>query len=569
VNGLCPAPRWDSRVDDGAPPELPGVDEAYRIDVTSAGVEVHARTEVGRYRAATTVAELDRSGALGADRTIVDWPELRWRGVTLDVSRGRVPTVEDLELTIERLAGLKVNHVELYLEASFAHPDHAEVCEPHGAYRAEEVRHLVDFARARHVELVGQQASLGHLEHFLAHPDHAGLAALPGGYVTPDGSGHEPPACLEPRDDRAFTLAAGLVTAVAEAFDQPRVHLGLDEPIDLNPAIWDAIFDVPGAPVPWAGVDDGTFCIPLPPDRVRDYAEWVRRLRALPALAGREVLMWADVVAAQPELLDLLPDGVTLVEWGYESTHPFDARVGRIRAAGRPCWVAAGTSGWSSISGRVTNMQDNVRAAVRAARRHGAKGLLVTSWEVLPSVSDWPGFVWGAASAWNPDREVDLADALDRAVAGGSGLGRAWVRLGRVHDLVVPGTPETGAVSEMFRSGGMAAVGLVLRGMGPEVLDAVVAELDRAAVDLTGATTEAPDGEVLRSELWWVRDALRWGVAAARHVLGWPDPLGDHDWLASEHDRLLAEHGRLWRCRNRQEGYDRVAAALAAIRGGI
>jgi hypothetical protein len=121
----------------------------------------------------------------------------------------------------------------------------------------------------------------------------------------------------------------------------------------------------------------------------------------------------------------------------------------------------------------------------------------------------------------------------------------------------------------MFRSGGMAAVGLVLRGMGPEVLEAVVTELDRAADELRGATVTAPDGEVLRSELWWVHDALRWGVAAARHVLGWPDPNGERDQLAADHERLVTEHERLWRCRNRQHGYDRVAAALAATRGGI
>jgi hypothetical protein len=569
VRSPCPPPRWDSLVDDGEPPDLPDHEEAYRIDVGPGGVEVRAATEVARYRAATTVAQLERLGELGAGRTIVDWPEFDWRGVTLDVSRGRVPTVAELELTLERLAGLKVNHVELYLEATFAHPGHAAVCEPHGAYRADEVERLVAHARTHHVELIGLQASLGHLEHFLAHPEHAHLAALPGGYVTPDGSGHEPPACLDPRSDEAFALAAELVTDVAEAFDQPRVHVGLDEPIDLNPAVWDAIFDVPGAPVPWADVDGGAFCIPLPPDRVADYAAWVRRLRSLPALRDREVLMWADVVAAQPELLDLLPEGVTLVEWGYEADHPFDARVGRIRAAGRPCWVAAGTSGWSSISGRLTNVEGNVRAAVDAARRHGATGVLVTSWEVLPSVSDWPGFVLGAATAWNPDRPVELAASLDLTVAGGEGLGAVWVRLGRVHDHVVPGTPETGAVSELFRSGGMAVVGLVLRGMEAGVLDAVVADLDLAAADLARATTDAPDGEVLRAELWWVHDALRWGVAAARHCLDWDEPIGGREWLAAEHDRLVVEHERLWRCRNRQDGYDRVASALAATRGGF
>ena len=41
------------------------------------------------------------------------------------------------------------------------------------------------------------------------------------------------------------------------------------------------------------------------------------------------------------------------------------------------------------------------------------------------------------------------------------------------------------------------------------------------------------------------------------------------DGFAAEHDRLTAEHERLWSCRNRHDGYDRVAAALAATRGGF
>ena len=121
------------------------------------------------------------------------------------------------------------------------------------------------------------------------------------------------------------------------------------------------------------------------------------------------MLFRSDAIAA-------IPDDVVIVEWGYEADHAFDARCGRLRAAGRTCWVAPGTSGWSAIGARVATMRANVDAALDAAARHGASGLLMTSWGTNPSVSDWPGFVWAAAGAWNRQRRPDLGAALDLAV---------------------------------------------------------------------------------------------------------------------------------------------------------
>ncbi len=83
-------------------------------------------------------------------------------------------------------------------------------------------------------------------------------------------------------------------------------------------------------------------------------------------------------------------------------------------------------------------MTTNVTAAVDAVADHGGQGVLITRWESLPPVSDWPGFAFGASLAWNRRRPADLAAALDTAVAHGTGLGEAWVLLGTVHDLVPP-----------------------------------------------------------------------------------------------------------------------------------
>ena len=56
-------------------------------------------------------------------------------------------------------------------------------------------------------------------------------------------------------------------------------------------------------------------------------------LRALPELAGREMLMWGDMVSGQVDLVASLPEGVTVCEWGYEGNHPFEERTARLAAA--------------------------------------------------------------------------------------------------------------------------------------------------------------------------------------------------------------------------------------------
>jgi hypothetical protein len=415
------------------------------------------------------------------------------------------------------------------------------------------------------------QAALGHLERWLQHPPYAALAAMPGGYRSPDG-GHEPAACVDPARPGAFELVAEMVDNVARTFDAPRVHLGLDEPLDLSPGVWDAIFDAPGVAVPWAHVDNGAFCVPLPSDRRRQYVEWVQRLAALDALRDREVWMWADVMAPHPELMHELPEGMGLVEWGYEANHPFDARLGRIAAADRPRWVAPGTSSWSSLTGRSTNMLGNVRSAVDAAVRHGATGVLMCDWgneghfQYLPI--SWPGFVAAAAMSWNPTDRLDVGAAVDRWIAldgnagGLPGLGTITVQLGAVADVIRPSPPEAGTFGALLSSPEAAGL-LTTFGATAEMFAAADADLDRldALLDAAAERAGAPDAllwrDELRTTIGWARLGLGW---AGHHLGPGDDARAAH--LVAEGARLVEEHRRLWLARNRPGGLEDSAAKL-------
>jgi hypothetical protein len=544
--------------------------EGYRLRIDGDIVRIESSTPAGRRHAAATLAQVRR---LAPDDVvdIVDWPAIAVRGVMLDVSRDKVPTVDTLEALVVRLAGLKVNLLELYLEHTFAHPGHETVWRDASPYTADDIARLRRHATAHGIELVGLQAALGHLERWLQHPPYAALAAMPGGYRSPDG-GHEPAACVDPARPGAFELVAEMVDNVARTFDAPRVHLGLDEPLDLSPGVWDAIFDVPGVEVPWAHVDNGAFCVPLPSDRRSQYVEWVQRLAALDALRDREVWMWADVMAPHPELMHELPEGMGLVEWGYEANHPFDARLGRIAAADRPRWVAPGTSSWSSLTGRSTNMLGNVRSAVDAAVRHGATGVLMCDWgneghfQYLPI--SWPGFVAAAAMSWNPTDRLDVGAAVDRWIAldgnagGLPGLGTITVQLGAVADVIRPSPPEAGTFGALLSSPEAAGL-LTTFGATAEMFAAADADLDRldALLDAAAERAGAPDAllwrDELRTTIGWARLGLGW---AGHHLGPGDDARAAH--LVAEGARLVEEHRRLWLARNRPGGLEDSAAKL-------
>ncbi len=147
---------------------------------------------------------------------------------------------------------------------------------------------------------------------------------------------------IEPRNPESLALVRELLAELLPLFSSHRVHVGLDE-------AWE-----------------------LPHERIEDFLDWVATLRGLPELSGREMLMWGDMLTGRTDLLERLPDGVTVCEWGYDDWYPFDERCAALAEAGRHFWVAPGTSSWLSILGRLTNARNTCRE--RGDRRPRPRG---------------------------------------------------------------------------------------------------------------------------------------------------------------------------------------------------
>lgn len=553
---LLPRPRhafWSGASVAASPPtisiggSLPS--QGYRLAIRHDEVEIVAPDAAGAFYAEVTLEQLRRSAPEGQlpEGVVEDWPDLAVRGVMLDVSRDKVPTVETLEALIDRLASWKINHVELYLEHTFAYTGHDVVWGDASPFTPADIVRLDRFCRDRHVELAPNQNCLGHFERWLRHEPYRSMAIVPDGRVDARGR-RRPPTTLEPTDPRTLELVASLLAELSASFTSDRINVGLDEP-------WE-----------------------LPDERFADYLSYVQALRARPELDGRQMLMWGDIVASHPERLVDLPDGVTVCEWGYEATSPFADRAALLAASGRPFWLCPGTSTWNSLVGRTTNMVGNCRRAAEVALDTGAEGYLVTDWgdnghlQHLPA-SD-PGFAFGAAVAWctATNRDLDLAPALSaHAFDDDTGeLATALLALGDAHLLVEPQVPNASVLvlqllSPRFRMGEGHTAGLT-----SDDLDRVGGVIADARASLARSRPRRADGALVVSEL----DAsarlldLLVGDAQARLAAGGTIeavPASTRLLLAAELDGLTEEHRTLWMARNRPGGLDDSCSRLAAL----
>jgi hexosaminidase len=526
----------------GLPPE------GYELDIRDAGVEVRAADPAGAFYAARTLTQLARlhDGRLPVGH-VRDWPDHAHRGVMLDVSRDKVPTMTTLLALVDRLAEWKVNHLELYAEHTFASPGHEVVWQAASPFTPDEIDTLDAYCRDRHIALVPNQNCLGHMNRWLRHEPYRAMAMDPDGYVMMGM--RRPPSTIEPTHPDALPLVRGLLAALLPHFSDGRfVHLGLDEP-------WE-----------------------LPTARFDDYLGWLRTLRALPEVAGREVLVWGDVLAGHPDRLDGVPAGVTVCEWGYDAGHPWDTRLRALADAGLPRWVAPGTSSWLTIIGRTTNMRADITEAVDAGERHDATGFLNTDWGdnghlQYPPVSD-PGLAFGAAMAWcaSSNRDLDLGAALSaHCYDDPSGtLGAVVVELGDVHRRLTP---------QMFNVATMVLplyypqldVGRgPLRGATIDEYEAIDAQLDALVARLPAVESRRADAALLEAELRNAIALVRVLTADARARLRGDGSLAGVDAATRSGLRkalgpVVVEHERLWLARNRPGGLPDSVAWLSNL----
>jgi len=358
-------------------------DEAYRLVVDASGACLTARTATGLRWGRATLEQLRQNPRIPC-LVIDDAPRFAHRGVMLDISRDRVPTMATLFELIDRLASWKMNHLQLYIEHTLAYVGHEDVWRSASPITIEELSALDVYCARQGIALTANQNCLGHFERWLKHPRYASLSEM--GQVS-----YPPPNTLCPGDPRVLPLIEDLLSQHLPRCSGAYANIGCDEPWDLGRGRSKADCA--------SRTRGGVFS-----EHVTKVAAMVRRL-------GKTPQFWCD---PNPNEGDGLPKDLTALVWCYEDTDDFHTRTLAHLAAGREVWVAPGTSCWNSTTGRTWNRRGNLDLA---AKESGAVGFLSTVWGDWGHHQQWPVTLFGLAdsamAAWSgPDRYDDRAAGL-------------------------------------------------------------------------------------------------------------------------------------------------------------
>lgn len=363
-----------------APRELG--EEGYLLAAGAGGVVVAGQSAAGTFYGLQTLKQLvrgDGDAAFIQGVKIEDWPSMRWRALSDDISRGPVPTVEYMKRQLRTEAMFKMNMHSLYMEHVLQYASHPLIAPEGGALTPAEVRELVLYARRYHVELVPEQQTFGHMHKALRLEEYNKLAEVPYGDV------------LSPQAAGTYALVSDFYKELDALFPGRFFHIGEDETFELGQGQSRDEVKARGiGPV---------------------YFDHLKRVHELLAPYKRRLMFWGDIALNHPDLLPSVPRDMIAMNWDYAPRQNYEARIALFKKAGLDQFVCPGVWSWNQIFPNEDSASVNISNFVRDGQKAGVLGVMNTEWDDDGESlfeNAWYGVVLGAAASWQ-SAPLDLA----------------------------------------------------------------------------------------------------------------------------------------------------------------
>ena len=562
-------------------------DQGYNLDIRPDRIIVNYSSQQGLYYAIVSLKVLKQNYSDNIPCVYVeDSPDLAVRGLMLDISRDKVPTKETLMNIAQLLADLKYNHFELYIEGfSFAYPSFKNLCEgKETPVTGEEIQELDAFCRSHFIDLAANQNSLGHMAAWLATDKYKDLAECPEGYKMMGLISMK--ATLDPVDPRSIELVSLMTDDLLPNFTSLNFNVNLDEPFEIGKG------------------KSKKLCAEKGEGEV--YMDFAVRMHEMVSARNKKMMMWGDIVLRHPDLIPRIPKDITLLDWGYESSYPYERHCKLLQESGLNYMVCPGTNSWTSITGRTDNMLATIEGATTNAVKYGAKGMLITDWgdmghwQYLPV--SYAGYTVGAALSWNSKsrKDIPLASFLNSYVFmdKSSVMGDLVLDLGRYNKFeefqlfnmtttmlsLQFGLRDKIMITAIFQKV-IKGISDLMKDIAPEMIaslnnnyenrhtfdyNGLMKFIDSKEASLSIVRLQTTDSLIIRDEYSNAMKLIRLGAGLQRYVDFRKDLSVDEEksqlkTIRELGSKYLDENKRLWLLRNKAGGYDRSTLVLNSL----
>ena len=395
--------------------EEAGTPGAYTLTIDIDGIAITGCDFEGVRNGVQTLRQLIRqNGAVLPVLQIEDAPAYRIRGYYLDATRGRVPTLAWLKQWADKLCLYKYNQLQLYIEHTFAFDDMSETWRGSSPLTPADILEFDQYCANLGIELVPSVSTFGHQYVAMRTQELRELGEFPEDADRPfsfiERMRHH---TLNVADDRAFAFSTQLVDSYLQLFRTKRFNICADETFDLGKG---------QSKQEAQRVGVATL-----------YATYVGKLCEHLSQQGREPMFWGDIAIEMPEILETLPNNVTLLNWQYDP-EATDEKIQLVAKAGAKQIVCPAVWGWNALLPRIDDAWNNIARIARYGVDCGAEGMLVTDWGDFGHVNDprmaVPGMIFGAQYAWNP--AGDTAESIVKDTDENSAENDLLARISRV-----------------------------------------------------------------------------------------------------------------------------------------
>ena len=395
--------------------EEAGIPGAYTLTIDIDGIAITGCDFEGVRDGVQTLRQLIRqNGAVLPVLQIEDAPAYRIRGYYLDATRGRVPTLAWLKQWADKLCLYKYNQLQLYIEHTFAFDGMSETWRGSSPLTPADILEFDQYCANLGIELVPSVSTFGHQYVAMRTQELRELGEFPEDADRPfsfiERMRHH---TLNVADDRAFAFSTQLVDSYLQLFRTKRFNICADETFDLGKG---------QSKQEAQRVGVATL-----------YATYVGKLCEHLSQQGREPMFWGDIAIEMPEILETLPNNVTLLNWQYDP-EATDEKIQLVAKAGAKQIVCPAVWGWNALLPRIDDAWNNIARIARYGVDCGAEGMLVTDWGDFGHVNDprmaVPGMIFGVQYAWNP--AGDTAESIVKDTDENSAENDLLARISRV-----------------------------------------------------------------------------------------------------------------------------------------
>ena len=352
-------------------------EQAYKLTITSNFIRLEATSNTGLFYATQSLKQLYRYSFLKNKgeiiipcMTITDWPNFKVRAWQDDISRGPIVSMEYLRRLIPQMAECKLNAFSLYTEHTFKTKCHPDIA-PIDAFTAEEIKELEDFCRPYHIQVIGNQQCFGHFEEILCNPFYSHLADTKWN--------------LNPAKEETYKFLEDHLREVARAYKSPYFNINCDETESLGQGYAKAYVDSIG--------------------QTTAYYQHINRVNRMLRPYRKRVMMWGDIAADHPEILEHLDNDLFLIAWSYVDKDNFNDFLRPYVESGHKFFVAPGVSLSERVWPKHYEFKANISNLCRDGYKNGALGVINTCWddfgESLTNCALY-GLALGAETSWNP-----------------------------------------------------------------------------------------------------------------------------------------------------------------------